>query len=627
MKSVRIITLRIATMVIISLVSMVLILCYLIDFSNTKDRDNICIDLGKGEYEMGCWLGDTLHFFLPSYIDIQNLKVNEQETNKFNIENLSKSINRLNLDTSYHLYINDSIKSIRFHKSENIPALFIHTQSSGTNIIHKSKEFTELITTKLVLSDGTIQYMSQNDTINSRGNTSWNTDKKPYMISLSIPHELLNMPKASKWILLASSGDLTCLRNKIVYDFSAKMDFEWSPKCEFVEVYLNNEYRGLYLLTEKIEIAANRLQARKNSMNFLCTMDLLGRCQNRKNKEIVTSVGQGIRIRYPYICTPNEYNFISSLIHQFDELMMQRDSSDIYNNESIELMDLDSWARKYLVDEIFGNFDAGLASNFFYCHKDDKGVYKLYGGPIWDYDGSLNLNTVLPAANSFLTRRAWRSVSENSRTPWYNAMYKNSKFNQRVRELYFNEFRPTLASLTDTASESFIPRMYGDYAKGIINNNLRWREQLSSDYTQSAGVKTIDDIIHYLQIKMDFLDSAWSEKNEYCLVQIEHTHVGEYYCYSVKKGDHFIIPFDTINNSWIIRNTGQIYCDTTIITDDTQLLVHAKVNPSSPARNDSAVATVASLPSDGRIIVIGISFILFALLGVFLFYKYRQNRN
>lgn len=624
-RSIRVI--RVTIIAIVSFVAIIVPLIYNIDLHKADNKDIITVSFNDKESISGFWLNDTVYLVLPSYAKIGELKVKEDQSCAFLItyNNTILDLSRLQIGKIYNLEINGLNKFISIRQSKCIPSLIINTQSGGNNIIHQTKLYGELISIKLLMPDGTTLYESSCDTIQSRGNTSWTAEKKPYMLMLNNPASLLDMNLASKWILLASPYDETNIRNKVVYDFCENVGFEWSPSCEFVELFLNNEYRGLYLLTEKIEMSDTRLKPKNNSLNFLCTMDLVSRCQNKKNKEIITTVGQGIRIRYPYFCSYSEYNFIDSLINLFDVALMKSDTSQTFSTEWTKLADIDSWARRYLVDEIFGNFDAGLASNFFYCHTDKDGEYRLYGGPIWDYDGSLNTNEVLPNPNSFLVRRSWRSASVNARTPWYNAMYKSPEFNKRVRELYFQEFRPHLLALVNQDSLSYISNKYSQYADAITSNNIRWYESLHSTYVQSFGVKTIPDVLHYMQEKISFLDAAWSDNSEYCLVQIETVHNGEYACFSVKKGDPFKVPFDTLNYYWVNKDSNEILTDTTSINKDVQLLIRNKNNvaiQSSKVKNNSTL-----IPSiDDRLIILGFSMLLFVLLSCYMAIRYYKNK-
>ena len=57
--------------------------------------------------------------------------------------------------------------------------------------------------------------------------------------------------------------------------------------------------------------------------------------------------------------------------------------------EIFEYLDLESFARKYLLEEVFLNMDMGVTSHYLYM--DESG--KLYEGPPWDLDNTCLLYT------------------------------------------------------------------------------------------------------------------------------------------------------------------------------------------------------------------------------------------
>ena len=113
----------------------------------------------------------------------------------------------------------------------------------------------------LYTADGQVDYQgTETDMIRGRGNSSWNYEKKPYNLYLYQPASLLEMDEASEWALIANANDDTNLRNQLVYDFADQISPHpgWSPENEYVDLFLNGEYAGLYLLCEKVQNAAYR---------------------------------------------------------------------------------------------------------------------------------------------------------------------------------------------------------------------------------------------------------------------------------------------------------------------------------------------------------------------------------
>ena len=64
---------------------------------------------------------------------------------------------------------------------------------------------------------------------------------------------ILGLPDENDWVLYAPYSDKTLLRNSLSYEISRKMGY-YAPRTKYCEVFINSEYMGIYLLTEKIKI-------------------------------------------------------------------------------------------------------------------------------------------------------------------------------------------------------------------------------------------------------------------------------------------------------------------------------------------------------------------------------------
>jgi hypothetical protein len=73
---------------------------------------------------------------------------------------------------------------------------------------------------------------------------------------------LLGMPEENDWILLANYNDKTFMRNMLAFEISRRLG-HYAPRTQLVEVILNNEYRGIYILTEKIKRDKGRVNIAK----------------------------------------------------------------------------------------------------------------------------------------------------------------------------------------------------------------------------------------------------------------------------------------------------------------------------------------------------------------------------
>ena len=100
--------------------------------------------------------------------------------------------------------------------------------------------------------------------IRARGNSTFGAPKKPFRLKFDKKQEMLglNGGKAYKsWVLLADYYDGSMLRTFGTFKFAkALMESKYySSDCTHVEVYLNGEYRGVYLLCEQTQMNRGRV--------------------------------------------------------------------------------------------------------------------------------------------------------------------------------------------------------------------------------------------------------------------------------------------------------------------------------------------------------------------------------
>ena len=148
---------------------------------------------------------------------------------------------------------------VSFLQSENLSAMFLDTASGSLENIHADKTVKEAASLRLVDSAGNSSYGGAAEYIKTRGNSTWNLDKKAYQIKLSKEAGLLNMPAAKHWILLANAIDDTLMKNELVFGYAERYTCVPSIRGEFIDLYINGDYLGNYYLCEKVEVGKNRL--------------------------------------------------------------------------------------------------------------------------------------------------------------------------------------------------------------------------------------------------------------------------------------------------------------------------------------------------------------------------------
>ena len=172
---------------------------------------------------------------------------------------------------------------------------------------------------------------------------------------------------------------------KIILDFAEKIGTYdgFSSDCEYVELYLNNEYYGLYLLCESPKSSA--VKNGNNDILYLFETELTKRA-NRSVNSFEINTGMSAEIIYPGKINKNERNYLKGFLAEMQTAMQNPDGINTETGKYWDdYIDMDSWARKYLIEEIFVNYAAATLSQFYFVKNADG---RIYTGYCWDYDNT-----------------------------------------------------------------------------------------------------------------------------------------------------------------------------------------------------------------------------------------------
>ena len=402
---------------------------------------------------------------------------------------------------------------LTFLRSGNLPTLYIDVRSGSMEYIHSSVDNEESGAYRLYDAEGELDQAGDLKGFGGRGNATWKADKRPYNMKLSNAADLLGMGSAEKWVLFSNPYDPSHLRNKLVYDFARALDMPYTPQCQWVDLYLNGEYAGLYLLSERNEVHPQRVDLSEEG-SFLVSRNQEWRMENRGHAYIRTDSGAALRIHDTTMPTER----MRELWQSAENAIAAGDGVDPATGKDYrELIDLDSWARKYLIEEVFANVDQ-LSLFFYYDGADESG--KIYAGPVWDYDFSLG------------NAMAWAAYSPNMFTmhdlvwedgDWFSALYAKDDFYERMTQIYESEFLPLLTELTGGKLERYI----GQIRQSAKLNQIRWSTKDPEGEFESLAL--------FLPERIRFLSRAWIDGEDFCVVQACGAD-GTVMCYGVSPG-------------------------------------------------------------------------------------------
>ncbi|MEA3504212.1 MAG: CotH kinase family protein, partial [Bacteroidota bacterium] len=285
--------------------------------------------------------------------------------------------------------------------SSDIPIVIIET--NGLEIVDEPR----IVADMFIIDHGANMRNSVTDSINGykgkisieiRGYSSQTFSKKQYGFETQNNDgsnnnvSLLGLPSENDWILSAPYSDKSLIRNMLAYNISERMG-HYAPRTRLCELILNDEYMGVYVLTEKIKRDKKRVDISKLKSNeisgdcltggYIIKIDRLEGDGGGWNTPIANKY---LQYEYPDkdVIAPEQKMYISNYVNDFEEVLFSDNLNDSVSGYR-SFIDFNSCLDYFLVNEIAKNIDAYRLSTYMYKDKDSKGG-RLTFGPVWDYN-------------------------------------------------------------------------------------------------------------------------------------------------------------------------------------------------------------------------------------------------
>ncbi len=241
--------------------------------------------------------------------------------------------------------------------------------------------------------------------IETRGASSSNFPKKSYRIELwdqnnqDVDSALCGFAADNDWVLSAQYTDKTLMRGMLTFDLIRRMGW-WAPHTKPVELIINGEYKGIYLLMEKVKRGNDRIDIAKLDSTEIAGDDLTGGYILKLDKNSGQSSagwtspygpwpsGSTIEINYEYPdadeIMPQQIDYIQAYVDSFEDALAGPDYTDPVIGYR-KYVDINSCVDAFIISEFSKNIDAYRKSFFIYKDKNSNGG-KLVMAPVWDYD-------------------------------------------------------------------------------------------------------------------------------------------------------------------------------------------------------------------------------------------------
>lgn len=344
-------------------------------------------------------------------------------------------------------------------------------------------------------SPNTYNHLTDTPTIESkaltriRGTSSRLYDKKGYAIEFKKDNlvdnkniALSGMTPDSDWVLNGPFLDKSLIRNYLGYNLSGEI-MDYAPNVRFCELFLNDEYMGVYLLIEEVKYNKDgRINLTKSNPKMMATSYILeidrgaedeAKRLNPFGARAHLTTKQGgmdgqFKVVYPSkTLTKEQSKYIETELSRFEKSLTSFDYNDPkkgYKN----YIDVQDFVDYFIINEFTLNYDAmGLST---YVYKDVRGKIKLC---VWDFNSAFDY---------YPKPSAQPQRFETQSKLWYKYLFRDQEFVDAVIRRY-RELRKTV--LSDKYLISYIDETIDYLGEAIDRNNEKW------GYAYEKGIQEV----------------------------------------------------------------------------------------------------------------------------------------
>lgn len=485
--------------------------------------------------------------------------------------------------------------------------------------------------------------------VKGRGNSSWEASatlfgKYAFNMKLDSATELLGLPKSKSYCLLANNMDNAMMRNAYIYQLAKDIGLYDSPEFDFVDIYDNGEYMGAYLITEKVDVASKNKLVKGNSIDdlnedagavfdeknpvhteslgytnvsngvdldntakitvdgkeynfkeyyqskgtYLLEFEIPDRVKNEASY-FKSAQGQNVVLKSPEFATQGEVEFIRDKFNYMESLVY----ADTIDLEALsKVMDLDSFARMYLIQEFSVNLDSA-ATSYYITYDCSKGLF--VASPVWDYDWALGQSQDSKKAKdgrdlSTNNPEAWfakdKAMGDGTQSGSYSLQSKlanDTNFKTVIKKVWFGKNNDgfynkaqeyyTDGGWLDTWRDRIAASINMNEERwGFINNNPAYNNWITqADTTNGRGFDGAVDFLKtsWSSTRATWLNTQFSNNNDYKnYEQIATPTLAAY----ASDGKTPLTGEVASGGSYVLKaSTSEIYVDYVLYDGDTQV--------------------------------------------------------
>ncbi|HPE75606.1 MAG TPA: CotH kinase family protein [Draconibacterium sp.] len=327
--------------------------------------------------------------------------------------------------------------------------------------------------------------------IELRGSSSQGYPQKPYLFETrnsdgtNLNVSILGLPEENDWVLLSNYNDKSFMRNILGYQLFERLG-HYAPRAKLVDVILNNEYQGIYILTEKIKRDKNRVDIANLKEEDIEGEELTGgyifKIDYWNNNDSWESPYHPINhsdLNVHFVFHDPDWdelvyqqkNYLENYVTSFETALYSSNFTDETQGYP-NFIDVNSFIDYFLVSEVSRNNDGFKKSRYF--HKDKNG--KIMAGPVWDFDWAWkNINEcyIFKATDGSGWAYKINDCHPDLNSPgWMIRLFYDEKFKNEVNCRYF-DLRTNIMS--DETVFGMIDSLYNEVKNAQIKHFQKWK--------------------------------------------------------------------------------------------------------------------------------------------------------
>lgn len=377
----------------------------------------------------------------------------------------------------------DDTRDTHTSATTGIPHIYITTTNRAPI------ESNEVYTQALLTIDGDVEYDDYSGAaqIRLRGNTSMWAPKKPYRIKLEKGASILGLAQNRDWVLLANWIDVTLLTNAVAMRVSQLLDMPFANHAIPVDVTMNGQYQGSYLLTEQIEVGKNRIHIADGG-----TLLELDQYRSDEWQFNTTHFDLPVMVKYPELTSTSELDVIRD---EFEVLTNAVASESFPANNYLDYIDEDALVNYLIVMLLTDNEEINHPKSIF-LYKPKNGKYTL--GPPWDFDWGFGFEGH-GIHNQFYDRPLfWQPLESTTGTNFFHRFLKDPKIKTKTIARWATFKRDKLPVLIQYVK---------DYSKTIEKSYQKDYQLWSSQQNDRSPNVDPLSMENWLKGRAEFLDS------------------------------------------------------------------------------------------------------------------------